>query len=109
MPISQTSDICTGLRLGRIKATDLCGNTNPPPGLRKTIATIRHENYVTEGDFETLPSKRSHSVLNLPKCACPCLLCEHVTLCGRYRPPTTISCQRTRRGQKATVQSDEEM
>lgn len=47
--------------------------------------------------------------MNLPKSACPCLLCEHVTVCGRYQPPTATSCQRTRQGQKAAVQPDEEM
>lgn len=47
--------------------------------------------------------------VNLPKSACPCSLCEHVTVRGRYQPPTTTSCQQTRQGQKAAVQPDEEM
>lgn len=47
--------------------------------------------------------------MNLPKSACPSLLCEHVKVCDRYQPLTATSCQRTRQGQKAAVQPDGEM
>ncbi|KAK2904539.1 hypothetical protein Q8A73_011196 [Channa argus] len=37
------------------------GIQDPPPGLKKNIPPTTHENYVTEGDFEIVLSKRSRS------------------------------------------------